>query len=81
MPNFTWIPFFKELAQKLLSYKDRQPELIDFLEELRDQKGLLIIPTKDIDSAGEEIRLNEIDLFTFFATFNRGIKDKMRFQL
>lgn len=81
MSNFTWIPFYKELAHKLLDYKDKQSKLIDFLEELRDQKGLLIIPTKDIDSTGEEIRLNEIDLFTFFATFNRGIKDEMRFQL
>lgn len=55
MSNFTWIPFYKELAQKLLDYKDRQSILIDFLEEFRDQKGLLIIPTKDKDSTGEEI--------------------------
>jgi len=81
MSNFTWIPFYKELAQKLLDYKDKQSELIDFLEELRDQKGLIIIPTKDKDATGQDIRLNEIDLFTFFATFNRGIKDEMRFKL
>jgi hypothetical protein len=81
MSNFTWIPFYKELAQKLLEYKDRQSELIDYLDELHNQKGLLVISTKDQDSTGQEIRLNEIDLFTFFATFNRGIKDEMRFQL
>lgn len=81
MSNFTWIPFYKELAHKLLEYKDKQSELIDFLEELHAKKGLIIIPTKDIDSAGQEIRLNKIDLFTFFATFNRGIKDEMRFKL
>ena len=81
MSNFTWIPFYKELARKLLEYKDKQSELIDFLEELHDQKGLVIIPTIDYDQNDHEIRLDEIDLFTFFGTFNRGIKDDMRFQL
>ena len=81
MAQFTWIPFYKELAKKLLDYKSRQIELIDFLEELHDQKGLKIIPLRDYDHDGSEIRLNEIDPFTFFATFNRGIKDEMRFML
>ena len=81
MARFTWIPFYKELAKKLLEYKDRQKELIDFLEELHDQKGLKIIPLRDFDHDGNEIRLDEIDLFTFFATFNRGIKDETRSKL
>jgi hypothetical protein len=28
MSAFTWIPFYKELASKLLAYRDRQDELI-----------------------------------------------------
>jgi hypothetical protein len=29
MSEFTWIPFYKELADKLLMYRDRQDELND----------------------------------------------------
>lgn len=30
---FNWIPFYEELADKLLSWRDRQKELSAFLEE------------------------------------------------
>lgn len=52
MSNFTWIPFYKELAQKLLAYKDRQSELIDFLEDIRN-KGIPSIPLNDKDINGK----------------------------
>ncbi len=77
MPNFTWIPFYKELAHKLMLYRNKQTELIDFLENLKSE-GMPSIPTNDIDSQGNNIKLNAIDFFTFFASFNRGITDKYR---
>lgn len=77
MSNFTWIPFYKELAQKLLAYKDKQNELIDFLEELKNY-WLPTISLVDMDDDGKDVRLDAIDPFTFFATFNRGITDDNR---
>lgn len=80
MPNFTWIPFYKELAQKLLAYKDKQNELIDFLEELKTE-GIPSIPLNDKDVEDKDIKMDAIDPFTFFATFNRGISDKNRIRI
>ena len=31
MSDFTWIPIYEELAKKLLEYKDRRKELIEFI--------------------------------------------------
>jgi 5-methylcytosine-specific restriction enzyme B len=80
MENFTWIPFYKELAQKLLAYKDRQNELIDFLLQLKNM-GLPATTVSDKDQAGNNILLDEIDPFTFFASFNKGLTDANRFAI
>jgi len=74
---FTWIPFHEELARVLLGYRDRQGELIAFLESLRAQ-GLTITPLSDLDAAGQRSLLQEIDPFTFFGAFNRTIKPETR---
>ena len=75
--KFTWVAFYEELAEKLLDYKSRQPELIQQLKEMEKQ-GLPVIHLKDIDVGGNEIDLQEIDPFTFFANFNRGITNENR---
>ena len=80
METFTWIPFYKELAQELLEYQDRQNELIDFLGNLK-QHGYPSISLNDKDVNNEEIKLDSIDPFTFFAAFNRGITDENRIQI
>lgn len=77
MRNFTWIPFYKELAEKLLAYRDRQDELIAILKEIKDQ-GVPIISLTDKDQKGKAIPLTEIDPFTFFAAFNRRATDQNR---
>jgi 5-methylcytosine-specific restriction protein B len=69
--SFNWIPFYQELAKKLLEYRDRQGELIQFLEGLRT-KGMVITPLEDKDAAGKRFLLEEMDPFTFFGVFNRG---------
>jgi len=33
--SFTWTPFYKELAVKLLDYRDRESELIALLTNLK----------------------------------------------
>lgn len=70
--TFTWIPFYKELAQKLLQYKDNKQPLIDWIyDNLQGYIGHL----KD-DSDGR--RVSDIDPFSVFSIFNRGITDKNR---
>ena len=70
--NFTWIPFYKELAQKLLKYRDNRKPLIDWIyDNLQSYIGHL----KD-DSDGR--RVIDIDPFSVFSIFNRGITDKNR---
>lgn len=70
--TFTWIPFYKELAQKLLRYRDDRKPLIDWIyDNLQGYIGHL----KD-DSDGR--RVADIDPFSVFSIFNRGITDKNR---
>lgn len=70
--TFTWIPFYKELAQKLLQYRDNRKPLIDWIyDNLQGYIGHL----KD-DSDGR--RVADIDPFSVFSIFNRGITDKNR---
>ena len=65
------------LLQRLLDWQDRQGDLIAFLEQLRSQ-GLTITPLTDQDAKGARFLLQEIDPFTFFGVFNRGIRKEQR---
>ena len=70
--TFTWIPFYTELAQKLLQYKDDRKPLIDWIyDNLQGYIGHL----KD-DTDGR--RVADLDPFSVFSIFNRGITDKNR---
>jgi 5-methylcytosine-specific restriction protein B len=75
--QFTWIPIYEELAEKLAGWENRQQELISFLEGLRSQ-GYVITPLHDKDGGGAGFLLREIDPFTFFAVFNRRIRYDQR---
>jgi 5-methylcytosine-specific restriction protein B len=75
--RLTWIPFYEELASKLVEYRSRQAELIAFLEDLR-AKGMTITPLGDRDADGSRSLLKEIDPFTFIGTFNRMLTDANR---
>lgn len=70
--QFTWMPIYQELAEKLAGWENRQEELISFLEQLRAQ-GYVITPLTDKDGDGARFTLREIDPFTFFGVFNRRI--------
>lgn len=75
--QFTWIPIYQELADKLAGWENRQQELISFLEELRTQ-GFVVTPLNDKDGDGARFLLKEIDPFTFFGVFNRRIGYEQR---
>ena len=75
--QFSWAPIYQELALKLVGWQQRQGELISFLEQLRSQ-GMIITPLNDKDDKGERFLLKEIDPFTFYGVFNRGIRQEQR---
>jgi 5-methylcytosine-specific restriction protein B len=77
MASFSWIPIHRETATHLLGFRDKQPELLGLLAKMRDA-GLTVISLNDQDAAGNAIELTELDPFSFFATFNRGLTDKKR---
>jgi 5-methylcytosine-specific restriction enzyme B len=78
MPNqFTWIPLYHELAEELVKWKDRQPALVAFIEELRS-KQYIVTSMSDKDVNGTRSLLHEIDPFTFFGVFNRQIRQEQR---
>jgi 5-methylcytosine-specific restriction protein B len=75
--QFTWVDIYRELADVLADWQDRQSELIAFLDELRAQ-GHVITSLQDQNKDGERFLLQEIDPFTFFGVFNRGITEENR---
>lgn len=78
--NHPWIKLHREAVEKLLTFSDKQSELITILTEMRDA-GLKVTPISDQNPKGNIISLTEIDPFTFLATFNRGITNQNRVAL
>ena len=74
---FTWIPFYRELATKLTNYEHRQKDLVRLLEFIREE-DVVVTPLKDKDASGNAFPLQELDPFTFFGSFNRGVKNEHR---
>lgn len=68
---FSWKPIYKEIAEKLLSYEDRQSELIEIIKKLREE-GFASMELYDTDKDNKTIPLEGFDPFTFFSNFNRG---------
>jgi 5-methylcytosine-specific restriction protein B len=71
-----WEAFYEELADKLMPYRNRQPELIQILRDAQDQ-GLNVIRLQESEKANGEY-ITEIDPFTFYASFNRHTTDDKR---
>lgn len=63
--NFSWIPFYMEMADKLLAFKNNRKALVDIMYSL-DSQYVSYIHTND---GGY---YPDIDPFTFFGIFNRG---------
>ena len=67
--GFSWIPIYRELAEKVLERRNDQQSLLDMMED-GHKAGL-----KVMDTGGS---MTGIDPFSFFASFNRGIKNESR---
>ena len=68
--RFSWIPFYTELAEKILTYKDNRVELSDIVYELGDVTDYL----RD----NEYKKIKELHPFAIFGVFNRHQTDVNR---
>lgn len=72
--NFTWIPFYEEFADKLLPYKVDRLSLISLIKKVYSDLGMKL-PKLDYDEPVD------IDPFTVFGLFNKGITDANRIKI
>ena len=68
--RYTWIPFYKEFAEKLLHYRNDRASLLSLIYENREK----LLAKYLHDNKGVDDLLVDVDPFTVFGLFNRGIK-------
>lgn len=68
--NFTWVPYYQEFAEKLLSFRNDRKSLLKLIYDRREEPlaGYLH------DEKGDDDLCSDIDPFTTFGLFNRKIK-------
>lgn len=71
--NLTWIPFYMEMADKLLAFKDNRNNLINIIYSI-ENKFINYIKTGDTPAT-------DIDPFTVFGIFNRRITNDNRIKI
>lgn len=74
--ELAWIPFYEELADRLLAYKDRRPEMIRKLQDVFRGIG-----TKFPKLSDDGAYLKDMDPFTVFSLFNRMLQPDMRIRI
>lgn len=72
--SFTWIPYYKEFAQRLTRFQKDRKRLLNLIYDNRDE----LLAKYLHDQGGEGDLLEDIDPFTVFGLFNRGIKHENR---
>lgn len=65
--QFTWIPFYKEFAQKLLQFRNNRTPLVDWIYV--NLQGYI----NHLKDAPDGRRVPDVDPFTVFAIINRSI--------
>ena len=65
--KYSWVPFYEELAEKLLTFKSNRARLIEKVKEAHQMMGLNM-PKIEKDNNN----IPDIDPFTVIALFNRG---------
>lgn len=73
---FTWIPFFREMSQKLLQYRNDRKPLVDWIYGNIDASLI-----KHFKDASDGRRVPDTDPFTVMAIINRGIANNKKVQL
>lgn len=70
--SFVWIGFYSEFAEKLLPYMQNRKNLIEKIKNIYTAANMQL-PTLEKDN-----NLTDIDPFTVFGLFNKGITDANR---
>ncbi len=73
--KFDWVDFYTELAGKLLQYKENRQELIAKIHKIYE------ITDIKIPKFEEDNKIVDIDPFTFFGMFNKGVTSKNRIKI
>ena len=73
--NFDWVPFYREVAQKLLSYKDNKATLVAEIKEIFASIGLALSKLNKRNDA------TDIDPFTVFGLFNKRALPETRIKI
>lgn len=68
--RFTWIPYYKEFAEKLLQFSSDRSGLLKLIYDNRAE----FLANYLHDEKGEDDLCKDIDPFTTFGLFNRGIR-------
>jgi len=72
MSSFSWVAFYSEFADKLLTYIDDRKSLIETIKNVYADIGMRL-PMLERDN-----NIVDIDPFTVFALFNKGISNSNR---
>ncbi|EKT76868.1 ATPase [Rhodococcus opacus M213] len=82
--DFSWMPFYSELADSLVPYRNRRDELLERIWDAAKRSGserLFRYLQTDHRLDGTIGPLTDIDPFTVYGPFNRGITDANRAQI
>lgn len=78
LKRFRWARFYQAIADALLPFAENRSPLINFLQELQPSVEVLGLLSGDQFDDGSKGFIRDIDPFTLFGLFNRGIKDSNR---
>lgn len=70
--DILWIPFYRELAEKLIVYKDNRQALLMRLHEIFQEIGM---PSPFIEKTEP---MTDVDPFSVFGCFNKGLTNANR---
>ena len=62
---FTWVPYYKELAQKLVQYREKREELLDIIRGI--DREYIDFLQKD----GDGTKITDLQRFAIYSIFNR----------
>lgn len=74
-PDYKWVDFYSAFADVLLSYKDNRSGLIENIKKVYELANLKL---PKLESNNE---IEDIDPFTIFALFNKGISEENRIKI
>ena len=79
--NFSWVPFYREFATRLLEHRNARTELAASIVDVASRLPMLNYLAEDQYAAGGAGPLSDVDPFTVMGAFNRGITPENRRQV